>query len=220
MTQIQDHQTGSLDMTDSIADSVSSARSVPGPSRRDWQRGSLFAGGILFAVGNMLHPLEHNEAALDYATWQAAHLTIFFSIPLLVLGLPYLHRRLLTRVSPRLATVAVAASVAGLIGIAPGCIIEAFVAPTIGHHAMEELESGGMGLVNAVLGVDYLGGTIALGWAVQRSKLQPRWAGPSLIAGAVVLLGVMSATGPAAGVIIIGATVVYGAALSALAVKA
>ena len=58
------------------------------------------------------------------------------------------------------------------------------------------------------------------GWAVSRAKLRPRWAGPSLIVGAVVLLGVMSATGPAAGVVIITATVVYGLALSALAVKA
>lgn len=187
---------------------------------REWQRISLFAGGIVFAVGNLLHPLEHNDAAYHAATWQAAHLTIFFSIPLLVLGLPYLHRRLAGCVSARLATVSVAASMAGLIGIAPGTIIESFVAPLIGHHAMHELESGGMGAVNGVLGVAYLGGTIALGWAVSRGRLRPRWAGPSLIVSAVVLLGVMSATGPAAGVVIIAATVVYGAALAALAVKA
>ena len=201
-------------------DTITSEPSVAASGRRDWQRISLFAGGILFAVGNLLHPLEHSDAAYHSATWQAAHLTIFFSIPLLVLGLPYLHRRLTTRISPRLATVAVAASVVGLIGIGPGTIIEAFVAPMIGHHAMEELESGGMGAVNGLLGVAYLGGTIALGWAVSRAKLRPRWAGPSLIVSAVVMLGVMSATGPAAGVVIIAATVLYGLALAALAVKA
>ena len=76
------------------------------------------------------------------------------------------------------------------------------------------------GRVNGLLGAAYLGGTIALGRAVSRAKLRPRWAGPSLIVGAVVLLGVMSATGPAAGVVIITATVVYGLALAALAVKA
>ena len=80
---------------------------------------------------------------------------------------------------------------------------------------MEELESGGMAVVNGLLGAAYLGGTIALGRAVSKAKLRPRWAGPSLIVGAVVLLGVMSATGPAAGVVIITATVVYGVALSA-----
>jgi hypothetical protein len=206
MTQVQDRPTTPVDTI--------------GSGRRDWQRTSLFAGGIAFAVGNLLHPLEHNEAAYDAATWQAAHLTIFVSIPLLVLGLPYLHRRLTTRVSPTLATVAVAASVAGLIGIAPGTIIEAFVAPMIGHQAMEELESGGMAVANGLLGAAYLGGTTALGWAVSKAKLQPRWAGPSLTVSAVVLLGVMGATGPAAGVVIIAATTVYGFALAALAVKA
>ncbi|WP_421118616.1 hypothetical protein ACE2AJ_14765 [Aquihabitans daechungensis] len=188
--------------------------------RRDWQRISLFTGGILFAIGNLLHPLEHSEAAYHAATWKAAHLTIFFSIPFLVLGLPSLHRKLMARVPSKLATIAVASSVAGLIGIAPGCIIEAFVAPMIGHEAMTSLESGGMGVVNAVLGVAYLGGTITLGWAVRRAELRPRGAGTSLIASAVVLLGVMGATGPAAGVVVISATVVYGGALAALAAKA
>ena len=84
--------------------------------RRDWQAASLIAGGITFAAGNLLHPLEHNDAAYDAATWQAAHLMIFFSLPLLILGLPVLHRQLVGRVSGRLATIAVAASVVGLIG--------------------------------------------------------------------------------------------------------
>ncbi len=211
MTQVQHHRTAPVDTI------------TPEPAARgDWQRVSLFAGGIAFTVGNLLHPLEHKEAAYHSATWQAAHLTIFLSIPLLVLGLPYLHRRLTAtgRVSPLLATVGVYASMAGLIGIAPGTIIEAFVAPMIGHAAMEELESGGMAMVNGLLGAAYLGGTIALGRAVSKAKLPPRWAGPSLIVGAVVLLGIMSATGPAAGVVIITATALYGLALAALAVKA
>ncbi len=127
----------------------------------------------MFAVGNMLHPLEHEDAAYESATWEAAHLTIFFSLPLLVLGLPYLQRRLAARTDSRLAPFAVAASMAGLIGIAPGTIIETFVAPMIGHEAMTELESGGMGAVNAILGVAYLGGTIALGWVVRRVQAAP-----------------------------------------------
>ena len=188
--------------------------------RSDWQRISLFVGGVAFAVGNLLHPLEHNDAAYHSATWQAAHLTIFFSLPLLVLGLPVLARRLMASNRAPLGVFAVAASVVGLIGIAPGTVIEAFVAPMIGHHAMEDLEAGGLGTVNAILGCAYLGGTLSLGWALTRAALRPRWAGPSMLLGAVVLLGVMSATGPAAGVVIISATVFYGLALSALAVKA
>jgi len=201
-------------------DPITSDMSFPTPTRTDWQRIALFAGGALFAVGNLLHPLEHSNAAYNSATWEAAHLAIFFSIPLLILGLPALHRRLVTRIHWRLATLAVSASVFGLIGIAPGTIIETFVAPMIGHEAMLDLESGGMGAVNAILGGAYLGGTIALGWAVNRARLRPRWAGPSIIASAVVLVCIMSATGPAAGVVIIAATVLYGLSLSALAIKA
>ena len=76
-----------------------------------------------------------------------------------------------------------------------------------------------MGVVNALLGVAYLGGTIALGWAVRQGQAAPAVgrARPSS-SSAVVLLGVMSATGPAAGVVIIASTMIYGLALSALAV--
>ena len=49
-------------------------------------------------------------AAYDSPTWEAAHLLIFFSIPMLVLGLPVLHRLLSSRVGTRLSTFAVAAS--------------------------------------------------------------------------------------------------------------
>ena len=214
MTQLQERPT------------APSTRSPPSPptraGRRDWQRVSLFAGGIAFAVGNLLHPLEHTEAAYHSATWQAAHLTIFFSIPLLVLGLPYLHRRLATtRVSPMLATVAVAASMAGLIGIAPGTVIEAFVAPMIGHarHGGARVRRHGRGQRAPRRRLPRRHDRPRAGRSA-RPSCRPRWAGPSLIVGAVVLLGVMSATGPAAGVVIITATVVYGLALAALAVKA
>jgi len=193
--------------------------SVPAASP-DWQRVSLMAGGVLFAIGNLLHPLQHNDAAYESATWEAAHLTIFFSIPFLVLGFPVLHRLLAARIGRRLSAFAVAASVAGLIGIAPGTIIETFVAPMIGHAAMTELESGGMGAVNALLGGFYLGGTIALGWAVRKAQLRPRWAGPSLVLSAVVLVAIMSSTSAAAGVVIIAATMVYGLALAAVAARA
>jgi hypothetical protein len=188
------------------------------PSRRDWQAVSLALGGVLFIVGNLLHPLEHSDEAYHASTWEAAHLTIFASIPLIILGLPALQRRLAGRVGPRLATWPIVASIIGLIGIAPGAIIETFVARMIGHEAMHQLESGGMGIVNAICGLGFIGGAAALGWAAHRARLRPRWAGPSIIVAAAVLVGVMNATGPAAGVAIIGATVVYGAALTALAV--
>jgi hypothetical protein len=36
---------------------------------------SVVAGGVLFAVGNALHPLEHNDGAPDAPTRLAAHPT-------------------------------------------------------------------------------------------------------------------------------------------------
>jgi hypothetical protein len=48
----------------------------------------------VFAVGNALHPPEHTDAAYQAATWEAAHLVILASIPLLVLGMPVAHRML------------------------------------------------------------------------------------------------------------------------------
>jgi hypothetical protein len=187
--------------------------------RRDWQRGALLSGGVLFAVGNLLHPLRHNDAAYDATTWEAAHLTIFLSLPLLVLGLPYLYRQLSARIGSRLSGISVAASVVGLIGIAPGTVIEAFVAPMVGHDAMKELESGGMAAINGLLGGFYLGGTIALGWAVSRARLRPRWTGYTLTASAAVLVGVMSSTSSVAGAVIIAATTAYGLSLAALAAR-
>jgi hypothetical protein len=199
------------------ADPVASHIGDPPARRRDWQAITLFLGGVVFAVGNLLHPLEHDDAAYHATTWQAAHLIIFASLPLLVVGMPALYRYLAGRVGHRLTVFAVVATVVGLIGIGPGAIIETFVAPMIGHEAMEHLEAGGMAVVDGIFGIAFLSGTLALGWAVYRAGVRPRWSGPTIMAGAVVLLAVMNATGRAAGVAIITATVLYGLALAALA---
>jgi len=189
----------------------------PPTGRRGWQTIALVAGGAVFAAGNLLHPLQHTDAAYNATTWKAAHLLIFFSLPLLVLGLPVLYKRLLPRLGRLRAGLPVAATVVGLIGIAPGTIIETFVAPMIGHEAMERLEAGGMGVVDAVFGTAFIGGTFALAWATRCARLRPRWAAPSLFIAATALIVVMSATGPAAGVVIISATIVYGLTLAMLA---
>ena len=187
---------------------------------RTWQGRCLVAGGVLFAIGNALHPLEHDDAAYRAATWEAAHLVILASIPLLVLGLPAVHRRLRGRVPDRLALLPVVAVAVGLIGIAPGCIVEAFVAPLIGQAAMEDLAAGGMGVVDAVFGVAFLGGSLFLGWAIRRSGIRPRWAGPALMAVGAVLLVSMGLTGPVGGAVIIAATIAYGSIFATLGARA
>jgi hypothetical protein len=181
------------------------------------QRQALMAGGVLFAAGNMLHPLQHSDAAYDAPTWTAAHLTIFASLPLIVLGLPTIGRALAARIGAKLSGFAQVATLLGLFGLAPGLVIEAFVAPVIGYDAMRELESGGMEALMALLGGAYLGGSIALGWAAHSARLRPRWAGPALVVSAVAMVAVMSSTSRAAGAVIIAATSMYGLALAALA---
>jgi hypothetical protein len=175
-----------------------------------WCRRSLMAGGLVFALGNALHPLEHTDAAYDYATWEAAHLLILLSIPLLVLGLPTLRGRV-----PKLA---IAATTVGLIGLAPGCVIETFVAPTIGADAMEDLVGGGMGAVDGLFGAAFLGGLLAVAWHARRAGMSPSWAPTALLVATLALLPAMGMTGPGVGVLIIGATVVQGVSLTALAV--
>lgn len=189
-------------------------------TRASWQGLALIAGGGLFVVGNALHPLEHNQAAYGASTWVAAHVTILFSLPCLVVGLPALHRRLVDRLPGRLSLVPVVASMVGLIGIAPGCVVEAFVAPKIGFDAMQDLASGGMGVIDGVFGVAYIGGTLALGWAVRRAGIGPRWIGHAITVDALVLLVSMGLTGPVGGVVIIAATIVYGSALAILGARA
>jgi hypothetical protein len=174
-----------------------------------WRRRSLMAGGLVFAVGNALHPLEHDDAAFDYPTWEAAHLLILLSIPLLVLGLPVLQERL-----PKLA---LAVTTVGLIGLAPGAVIETFVAPTIGTEAMEDLTRGGMAAVDGLFGAAFLGGLVAVAWCARRARVAPAWAPLTLLAATVALFPALGATGPAIGVLIISATVVQGLSLTALA---
>jgi hypothetical protein len=173
-----------------------------------WRRRGLMAGGLVFVVGNAMHPLEHTDAAFDYPTWEAAHLLILLSIPLLVLGLPALQDRL-----PKLA---LAATTVGLIGLAPGSVIETFVAPTIGADAMEDLAHGGMAAVDGLFGAAFLGGLVAIAWCARRARVSPAWAPIALLVATIALFPALGLTGPAIGVLIISATVVQGLSLTAL----
>ncbi|MET7774158.1 hypothetical protein [Nocardia sp. NPDC005366] len=62
---------------------------IPLAADRDirWRAYALITGGVLFAVGNALHPLEHSEAAEQASTWVAAHLTFTVGAVLLAVGL-------------------------------------------------------------------------------------------------------------------------------------
>src|SRR5690242_9975026 len=53
------------------APAVDAPSHLPGPRA---QRAVLVTGGALFAVGNLMHPLDHSDAAMRSPLWAAAHL--------------------------------------------------------------------------------------------------------------------------------------------------
>jgi hypothetical protein len=190
------------------------------PALRRLAAGLVAVGGILFAVGNLLHPLEHSHAAHQAATWEAAHLTFGFAELLICAGLPLLMAvGGLVRPSRLAVGGAVALGVASA-ALAPGAWFEAYVAPLPGGVG-EQLEAGPGGTVNTVAGVAWLVATLALGaglaWRGARRPI--RLAGATLLAVVATLL-----VGPAfpgrEGLWIIPATVAAGLALVVLAVEA
>lgn len=183
----------------------------------DMAAGALGVGGLLFALGNLLHPLEHSEEAYLAATWTAAHLVIFASLPLLLLGLPRLACVLRERGAGLLGAIAYVLTVIGTVGIAPGLLIEAFIAPEIGFAAMTQIEAGAYGLVSSVLGVAWIASVLLLAAACRRARLGPI-AVHVLLAVAALALLVGAVPGPIGGAIIIASTAVYGGAVAWIAV--
>jgi hypothetical protein len=191
--------------------------SAPGPqSLPGWLVGG---GGVLFALGNLLHPLEHNEAAHRAATWEAAHLTFALGGLMICAGLPWLlaaGRVVRDSWLPPIGGALVALAFAAL---GPGAWFEAFVAPLPGGVA-EGLERGGGGTVNAVAGTAWIASMllgIALIWHGTRRSV--RGTGIALIVAVVTLLA-----GPAIpvaeGLWIIPASMLAGLAFTALSVAA
>jgi hypothetical protein len=171
---------------------------------------ALVTGGVLFAVGNLLHPLQHDDEAYRQATWEAAHLVILASIPLLLLGIPALHEALRRRGAGRTSVAAAVLAVVGYVGMAGGMAAEAFVAPKLGHEGMKDLESGGFGLVTAMLGMCWVASLVPLFFALRQARFGAaivRW---PLVVVFVLLLGASSSTSEVAGVVIITATAGFG----------
>jgi hypothetical protein len=176
---------------------------------------ALGGGGLLFSFGNLLHPLQHVDAAHDAPTWAAAHLAIFFSLPLLLIGLPSLERSLRARGAGNLSRAAVWLAVVGLIGMAPGLLAEAYIAPELGRAAMQHFEETGFGVVSGLLSMAWVASSLVLAVACQRGRFGPMWARVTLAIVAVALL-VGAAPTPLGGVIIILATAAYGVSVAAL----
>jgi hypothetical protein len=177
---------------------------------------ALTTGGLLFAVGNLLHPLEHNDAAYGATTWEAAHVAIFLSLPLLLLGFPALGGALERRGAGLLAPAAAVLTVIGIVGMAPGLLVEAFIAPAVGHEAMRRFEAIGFGAVGGLLALAWVVSSIPLAVACYRARFGPRWVPASLVAVSLALLFAGALPGPVGGAIIIAATAAYGVSIAAL----
>jgi hypothetical protein len=173
---------------------------------------ALAVGGVLFAVGNLLHPLQHNEAAYDSGTWEAAHVVILLGLVPLLIGLPELHRALRRRGAGTSATLAYVLGVVGFLGMAPGLLAEAFLAPEVGKAAMDRFEDTGFGGVSGAMAMGWLVSLVALTFACRKARfgsLPVQW---SFAAAAVALLAVSSGTSKAAGAVIIASTALSGLA--------
>jgi len=176
---------------------------------------ALGGGGLLFSLGNLLHPLQHVDAAYRAPTWTVAHLAIFFSLPLLMLGLPSLARTLRLRGAGPIARIAMLLAVVGLIGMAPALLAEAYIAPELGAAAMEHLDATGFGVVSGVLSTAWVASSVVLAVACHRASFGPTWARVVLVGVSVALvLGVVP--GPVGGMVVIVATAAYGVAIAAL----
>jgi hypothetical protein len=176
----------------------------------------LIGGGLLFALGNLLHPLEHSDAAYQASTWEIAHLLVFLSLPLLVLGLPALHQMLQRRGVGRIAGPATILAVIGLVGMAPGLVAEAYLAPRLGFEAMQELERTGFGIVAGTLPLAWVLSSIPLALACRRAHVGPSWAPAALVIVSLMLLASPALPGAAGGAVIIGSTAVYGGVVAVL----
>ena len=186
-----------------------SLRQLPGAT---W---ALGVGGLLFSLGNLLHPLQHVDAAHQAPTWAVAHLAIFFSLPLLLIGLPSLEQALRARGAGSISRAAIWLAVVGVIGMAPGLLAEAYLAPELGRAAMEHFEETGFGVVGGLLSMAWVASSLVLAIACHRAGFGPSWARGALAVVAVALL-VGAAPTAIGGMVIIVATAVYGVSIAAL----
>jgi len=169
---------------------------------------SVVAGGVLFAIGNALHPLRHDDAALEAPTWLAAHLTFGAGAILMAAGLGVLGRRL---APSRIATIGLGVLWLGLVLMPIGSITEGYVAPAM-DHGFHDLEAS-IGWFSALAGTSTILGPLLVAIGALRHRLLPvpvALALPGITVGAL-LVGVL----PVEGYGIIPGTVVFGLGMAA-----
>jgi hypothetical protein len=174
---------------------------------------ALVIGGLLFTIGNLMHPLDHSAESHQVARWTAAHATFMTGSFGMLLGLPALYVRQSAR-SGVLGLVAFTMFFIGTASILGGSWFEAFGVPVLDEAAIHEVEHGPGVPYNAVTGIMYLVGQVLFAVTMFRARKEGRPATLAFLAASIVLVPMMGFTGDIAGMLIIGATAVIGVALA------
>ncbi|SHN44025.1 hypothetical protein SAMN05443668_11022 [Cryptosporangium aurantiacum] len=170
---------------------------------------AVVAGGVLFALGNALHPWEHNEAALTYPTWVLSHLTFAAGALLIAAGSGALAQRL---APSRVALVGLGLLWLGMVLMPVGAYAEAYVAPAVDQDVFAGIEESAA-ILNVVYALPVLLGPLLIAFGTLRHRLLPVWV--SLALQGTLIGAVLGPALPKEGYGIIPGTVVFGFAIAA-----
>lgn len=176
---------------------------------------ALVIGGVLFAIGNLLHPLEHSEDAHHAATWVMAHVTFMVGMIGLLLGLPMLYARQAERAG-WLGLIGFIAFFAGIATTLGGSWFEAFAVPHLDEATIDAIETGDAVRFNLPGGMLFMLGQVLFGIATYRARHYSRAAALVIVASGVLLLPASAMTGEVGGAMLIGGTAALGFALAYL----
>ena len=175
---------------------------------------ALLLGGVLFAIGNLLHPTTHSPSAHEATTWQAAHVTFMVGMIGILLGLPGLYGHLANRLG-WLGLVGYGAFFAGMAATLGGSWFEAFGVTSLDEASIHAVEHGSGVAFNVIGGLLFVGGQILLGIVFYRSRAVARLAAVVMVgAGIVLLVPVGGAESETAGILTIASTAALGLALA------
>ncbi len=165
---------------------------------------TMVAGGTLFAVGNLLHPLTHDDHAHESSTRVAAHVVFAIGAVLIAASLTVLTRRF---AASRTGLVGLAISWLGLVLIPGGALMEAYVRPLFDHHGFAAVVEATLGFT-MLAGTSNLVGPALITIAAIRNRLLPLWV--SLSISGITVGALLYPVLPKEGYGIIPGTVLFG----------
>ena len=201
----EDAMTAMLDRTTAPLPSTGPDHRPP-QSLRAWV---LVAGGVLFAVGNAMHPLRHDLAAYEAPTWLAAHLVFGIGSVLMAAGSGVLAARL---APSRVASTGACVLWLGLVLMPIGGITEGYVAPAMGE-AYHDLETSLLWF-SGLAGTATLLGPLLIAIGALRHRLLP--APVALALPGITVGGLAVGVLPAEGYGIIPGTIAFGLGMAAV----